>query len=131
MATRQRPLSPHLQVYRWQIQMVTSILHRGTGIVLTIGAILIALAMLSLASGPEGWSRVGSYAGSPLGMLILLAWVWAYLYHLLNGIRHLAQDMGLGCSIPAFVRNSWISVIGSLLLSALMVGWVAIKAGWL
>jgi succinate dehydrogenase / fumarate reductase cytochrome b subunit len=131
MATRPRPLSPHLQVYRWQIQMVTSILHRATGIVLTIGAVLIALAMLSLASGPEGWGRVGAYAGSVPGLIFLLGWTWAYVYHLLNGIRHLAQDMGWGCSIPAFVRNSWISVIGSLLLSAVMVGLVATKAGWL
>jgi succinate dehydrogenase / fumarate reductase cytochrome b subunit len=131
MATRQRPLSPHLQVYRWQIQMVTSILHRATGIVLTLGAVLIALALLSLASGPEGWHRVGVYARSVPGLLILFGWTWAYLYHLLNGVRHLAQDMGWGCTIPAFVRNSWISVVGSLVLSALMVGWVATKAGWL
>jgi succinate dehydrogenase / fumarate reductase cytochrome b subunit len=91
MATRQRPLSPHLQVYRWQIQMVTSILHRATGIVLTLGAVLIALALLSLASGPEGWHRVGVYARSVPGLLILFGWTWAYLYHLLNGVRHLAH----------------------------------------
>ena len=131
MAIRPRPLSPHLQVYRWQIQMVTSILHRATGIVLTLGAVLIALAMLSLASGPEGWSRVGTYAGSVPGLILLLGWTWAYIYHLLNGIRHLAQDMAWGCSIPAFVRNSWLSVVGSLVLSALMVGMVATRAGWL
>ncbi|HET6784110.1 MAG TPA: succinate dehydrogenase, cytochrome b556 subunit, partial [Pseudoxanthomonas sp.] len=87
MATRQRPLSPHMQVYRWQIQMVTSLLHRATGIILAVGLVLIALAVLSLASGPEGWSRVGVYAGSVPGLAILFGWTWAYLYHLLNGIR--------------------------------------------
>lgn len=126
MASHPRPLSPHLQVYRWGVQMVTSILHRATGIILSVGALLIAAALVAVASGPDAWASVGAAAGSPLGLLFLLGWVWAFLFHLLNGIRHLAQDMGLGYTIEAFVRNSWLSIIGSLVLAVAICGYVAI-----
>ena len=119
-----RPLSPHLQVYRPQIQMVTSIVHRATGIILVVGALLIAAALFALASGADAWSRVTSLAGSWFGLLILLGWTWALAYHWLNGIRHLLQDAGWGYEIPQFVRNGWISVIGSLVLTALI--WIVI-----
>src|SRR5687768_18469595 len=105
MATRQRPLSPHLQVYRWEIQMATSIVHRTTGIILTVGALLIAAALLAMAAGPEAWERVRGLAGSWLGLAVLFGWTWSFAFHLLNGIRHLVQDAGFGFSIPAFVRS--------------------------
>lgn len=113
-----RPLSPHLQVYRWQIQMVTSILHRATGIALVAGSVLIVLMLLALASGPEHWAMVTAAAGSWLGRLVLIGWTWALCYHWINGIRHLLQDAGLGFAVSRFVANSWISVIGSLALTA-------------
>ena len=131
MATKQRPLSPHLQVYRWQIQMVTSILHRATGIILSLGALLIAAALLAMATGPEAWDHVGRLAGSPLGLAALFGWTWAFAYHLLNGIRHLVQDAGYGFSIPVFIRNGWLSVIGSLLLTGAIWAAVAARGGWL
>jgi succinate dehydrogenase / fumarate reductase cytochrome b subunit len=131
MATRQRPLSPHLQVYRWQIQMATSIVHRTTGIILAVGALLIAAALLALASGPEAWDCVHRLAGSWFGLAVLFGWTWAFAFHLLNGIRHLVQDAGFGFSIPAFIRNGWLSVIGSLVLTAVIWGAAASKAGWL
>ncbi len=131
MATKQRPLSPHLQVYRWQIQMVTSIIHRATGIVLAIGALLIAAALLAMATGPAAWDCVRAMASSWPGLVFLLGWTWAFAYHLLNGIRHLLQDAGYGFSIPAFIRNGWLSVIGSLLLTGLIWGAVAARGGWL
>lgn len=123
---RPRPLSPHLQVYRWQVQMVTSILHRATGIVLTIGALLIAAALMALASGPEAWACVTRHAGAWYGQAFLIAWVWTFAYHLLNGIRHLLQDAGMGYAISAFLRSSWVSVIGSVLLTVLV--WAAVLA---
>ncbi|MEO8366084.1 MAG: succinate dehydrogenase, cytochrome b556 subunit [Pseudoxanthomonas sp.] len=131
MATRPRPLSPHLQVYRWQIQMATSIVHRATGIILTLGALLIAVALLAMATGPQAWEFVRGLAGSWFGLAVSFGWTWAFAYHLLNGIRHLAQDAGFGFSIPAFVRNGWLSVIGSLLLTGVIWGAVAVKGGWL
>jgi succinate dehydrogenase / fumarate reductase cytochrome b subunit len=131
MATRPRPLSPHLQVYRWQIQMVTSIVHRTTGIILTVGALLIAAALLAMATGPEAWDCVRGLASSWFGLAVLSGWTWAFAYHLLNGIRHLVQDAGFGFSIPAFIRSGWLSVIGSLFLTGAIWGAVAVKGGWL
>ena len=129
MASRQRPLSPHLQVYRWQVQMVTSIVHRATGVFLAFGALLIAGALLAMASGPEAWDCVQACAASWLGRVVLFGWSWAFAYHLLNGIRHLLQDAGFGFSIPAFIRSSWISIIGSLVLTAIIWGAVAAQGG--
>ena len=130
MATKQRPLSPHLQVYRWQIQMATSIVHRATGIILALGAFLIAGALLAMATGPDAWQCVQGLASSWFGLVFLFGWTWAFAYHLLNGIRHLVQDAGYGFSIPAFVRSGWLSVIGSLLLTGLIWGFIIAKGGW-
>ena len=129
MATPQRPLSPHLQVYRWQIQMVTSILHRATGVVLAFGALLIAAALLALMLGPEAWQCVTGLAGSWFGLAFLFAWSWAFAYHLCNGIRHIVQDFGHGYRIASFVRSSWMSVIASLLVTGLIWGYVLAGGG--
>lgn len=126
MANRERPLSPHLSVYRWQVQMVTSILHRATGVVLTLGALLLAWGLLALASGPQAWADFIGFARSPLGFLVLFGWTWAFAYHLLNGIRHLLQDMGKAVRVEQFVTSSWVAIIGSLVLTALM--WAAVIA---
>lgn len=125
---RQRPLSPHLQVYRWQVQMVTSILHRATGIALVAGALGMVWGLVALAAGPEPWARFAQCAGSPLGMLVLFGFSWALAYHLLNGIRHLVQDAGAGFEVPDFVRSSWLSVIGSVVLVAL--AWAVVLTTW-
>ena len=125
---RERPLSPHLQVYRWQVQMVTSILHRATGVVLALGSLLLVCAFLSLAAGPAEWERFTGFARSPLGFLILFGWTWSLAYHLLNGIRHLIQDAGRGYAIDSFVRSSWVSIVGSLLLTAII--WMAAMTQW-
>lgn len=128
MATRERPLSPHLQVYRWQVQMVTSILHRATGIVLAAGMVGLVWGLLALAAGPERWAAFIACAGSPFGKLVLLGFSWALAYHLVNGIRHLVQDAGHGYAIPEFVRSSWLSVVGSFVLVAL--AWGVVLAHW-
>lgn len=125
---RERPLSPHLQVYRWQVQMVTSILHRATGVALIVGALAMVYGLVSLASGPERWDTFTACVGSLFGKIILFGFSWALAYHLLNGIRHLMQDAGHGFAIPDFVRNSWISIIGSVLL--VVVVWVIVLMQW-
>ena len=123
-----RPLSPHLQVYRWQIQMVTSILHRASGIVLSVGAFVLAGMLLAMASGQEAWDCARGLLASWPGILVMIGFTWALCYHWLNGIRHLVQDAGWGFSIPAFVRSSWVSVIGSVVLTAIVCA-VAICCG--
>lgn len=124
MATPERPLSPHLQVYRWQIQMVTSILHRGTGIVLAVGALVIAAGLMALMLGPESWQCFRDVAAAWYGQVFLFGWSWAFAYHLCNGIRHVVQDFAVGYAISTFVRTSWLSVIASLVLTALIWAYV-------
>ncbi len=127
MAT-QRPISPHLQVYRWQVQMVTSILHRATGIALAAGLLGLVWGLGALAAGPGHWAGFAACVGSPFGKLVLFGFSWALAFHLLNGIRHLLQDAGAGFSIPDFVRSSWISIIGSVVL--VVLAWAFVLTTW-
>ncbi len=129
MAETQRPLSPHLQVYRWQVQMMTSILHRATGIALSIGSLVLVWGLLSLAAGDEAFQQFQSVATNPLGIILLVGWSWALFYHLCNGIRHLVQDTGAGYTIPEFVRSSWLSIVGSVLLTMLAWAFVLFAGG--
>lgn len=129
MADTQRPLSPHLQIYRWQIQMMTSILHRATGIALAVGTLLVVWGILALASGEAAFEQFRTCIGSPLGLVLLLGWSWALSYHLCNGIRHLLQDTGAGYAIPQFVRSSWLSVVGSIVLTVIIWACVLVHGG--
>jgi succinate dehydrogenase / fumarate reductase cytochrome b subunit len=128
MAETQRPLSPHLQIYKWQVQMVTSILHRATGIALSVGALIFVWWLVALAAGEDAFNQFKTCMGSPIGIILLIGWTWSFFYHLCNGIRHLVQDAGAGYAIVQFVRSSWASVIVSLLLTLIVVGY-ALSAG--
>ena len=127
MAQSGRPLSPHLGIYRWQVQMVTSILHRATGIALAAGTLLVLWGLMALARGSGAWGEFTGFVGSPVGLVLLLGWSWALMYHLCNGIRHLLQDAGMGYEIPQFVRSSWMAVLGSVVLTILI--WVYLAGG--
>lgn len=129
MADTRRPLSPHLQVYRWQVQMVSSILHRATGIALAVGSLLVVCGLLELAAGEDSFNRFKGLIGSPLGMLLLVGWSWALFYHLCNGIRHLVQDAGAGYAIAQFVRSSWLSLAGSAVLTVMAWAFVLTAGG--
>ena len=95
MPANARPLSPHLSIYRWQIQMVTSILHRATGIFLSLGTILVCALLIALASGADAFARVSAFSASWIGIVLLLGWTWSLAFHLLNGIRHLVIEVAL------------------------------------
>lgn len=125
---RERPLSPHLQVYKRQVQMMTSITHRATGMVLAVGALAMVWGLGALAAGRGPWSEFVACVGSPFGKVVLFGFTWALAYHLINGIRHLVQDAGHGFAIPEFIRSSWISVIGSVVL--VVLAWVVVLARW-
>lgn len=129
MPATARPLSPHLDIYRWQIQMVTSILHRATGIALAFGTILLCVALVALATGPEAFARVNTFCGSWIGLILLFGWTWALAFHLLNGIRHLLQDLGMGYLPAQFVRNGWLVSLGSLVLTGLVWACVFARGG--
>jgi succinate dehydrogenase / fumarate reductase cytochrome b subunit len=119
MANVERPLSPHLQVYRWPVTMATSILHRITGVGLSLGTLLLAWWLVAAAAGPDYYAMVQAVLGSILGRLILLGFTWALFYHLLSGIRHLVWDTGRGYSIPVANRASWLVIVGSVVLTVL------------
>jgi succinate dehydrogenase / fumarate reductase cytochrome b subunit len=112
-----RPLSPHLQVYRWQISNTLSILHRLTGIALSLGGLALVAWLLALASGQAAFTVANALLGSLVGQLALLGWTLCFFYHLCNGVRHLAWDVGHGFD-KAVARKSGIAVvIGAVLLT--------------
>lgn len=129
MTDMPRPLSPHLQIYKWQVQMMSSILHRITGIALSVGTLLLIWGLVALAGGEGSYANFKSYAGSIGGTIILILWSLALFYHLCNGIRHLLQDAGAGYAIPQFVRSSWLSIIGAVVLTAIVWIWVFVFGG--
>lgn len=96
MPSPERPLSPHLQVYRPQMTSVLSILHRVTGVALTAGTLLLTWWLVAAAYGPDQFSTVQAFVGSWIGQFILWGFTFAVFYHLGNGIRHLAWDFGWG-----------------------------------
>jgi succinate dehydrogenase / fumarate reductase cytochrome b subunit len=126
MANVERPLSPHLQIYRWPVTMATSILHRATGIALGVGSLLLAWWLLAAAAGPDYYAMVQAIMGSWLGRLVLFGFTWAVLYHLLSGLRHLVWDIGQGFSLPAANRASWLVIGGSVVLTVL--AWIVAYA---
>ncbi len=122
MPSHPRPLSPHLQVYRPQLTSVLSILHRLTGIVLSLGSVLVVVWLLALAAGPESFERIGSVLSFPLLQLLLVGWTAALFYHLLNGIRHLLWDAGWMLELPSVYASGWLVVFGTVMLTLLAWG---------
>jgi succinate dehydrogenase / fumarate reductase, cytochrome b subunit len=121
-----RPLSPHIQIYRLQITSVLSILHRGCGIALAAGLPFLVWWLIAAASGPADYALAMGFFGSIPGRLLLLALSFSFFYHLANGVRHLAWDAGLGFELPRVHATGWAVVIASLGLTAL--AWVAAYA---
>ena len=115
-----RPLSPHLQVYRWQITMTMSILHRVTGVGLGVGTLLFAYWLIAAAAGPEAFATAQDLIGSWLGRLILLGFTFSLLYHFLNGIRHLFWDIGMGFDLRTLTVSGWSVVVLSAALTVLI-----------
>jgi len=122
MASGNRPLSPHLQVYRWQITMALSILHRMTGVALALGTLLLVWWLLAAAAGPAAFETVQWFIGSWLGRTLLFGWSLALFYHLCNGIRHLAWDAGFGFNIKTMTVTGWTVVAASVALT--VIAWI-------
>jgi succinate dehydrogenase / fumarate reductase, cytochrome b subunit len=113
-----RPLSPHLQIYKPLINMVMSIFHRITGVALYFGTLLLAWWLIAVAQGPSYYSYVNDLLGHPIGRLILVGYTWALIHHMLGGIRHLYWDTGRGFNLSTINRLSWLTIVGSLVLTA-------------
>jgi succinate dehydrogenase / fumarate reductase, cytochrome b subunit len=114
-AAHPRPLSPHLQIYRWPVTMATSIVHRATGLALAAGTLLLAWWLIALAAGPQAYANFRMVAGTPLGELVLFGFIWSLAFHLLNGIRHLAWDMGYGFAVPTANKTGVLVIVLSVL----------------
>jgi succinate dehydrogenase / fumarate reductase cytochrome b subunit len=122
MQSNQRPLSPHLQVYRPQWSSVLSILHRITGVALSVGTVLIVAWLLGLAQGERAFEAVRGFLRHPVFLALLIAWTLALFYHLLNGIRHLLWDTGALLELGPARTSGWIVAATSLALTALVWG---------
>jgi succinate dehydrogenase / fumarate reductase, cytochrome b subunit len=119
MSSDSRPLSPHLQVYRRTYTMALSILHRVTGLGLTLGFVLLTLWLLALAAGPGAYDDFGALAASVPGRLVLAGFACAFWYHFCAGIRHLVFDTGRSLERREARRSSVIVVLAAVLLSLL------------
>ena len=117
-----RPLSPHLQIYTPQINMVMSIVHRITGAALYFGTLLLAAWLIAAATSPEAFAYVNDLFGTLLGRLVLLGYTWALLHHMFGGIRHLIWDTGAGLELGSADFMCWLSLIASLVCTVLI--WV-------
>lgn len=121
MATNHpRPLSPHLSIWRWGPHMLVSILHRVSGVGLTIvGLAVLTWWLAAVSKGGEAFETFTGYASAPFGMIVLVGLTWAFYQHLLSGIRHLVMDTGAGFELTTNKRFAVLTIVGSLLLAAL------------
>lgn len=119
----ERPLSPHLQIYKPSITMVTSILHRITGAALFFGTLLLVAFLLALAMGKTSFGTAQAIYGSIFGKLVLFGYTWALFMHMCGGIRHFIWDTAAGLDRATRFKLAWMSLIGSLVLTVL--AWLA------
>lgn len=126
MAASNRPLSPHLQVYKPQLTSVLSITHRLTGVALAAGLVLLVYWLYALAAGPESFSTARALMGSWIGQLVLLGFSFALFYHLCNGMRHLFWDAGFGLELKSAYASGWTVVVVASALTAL--AWIVALA---
>jgi succinate dehydrogenase / fumarate reductase cytochrome b subunit len=122
MANANRPLSPHIQIYRPQLTSVLSITHRLTGIALSLGSVLLVFWLIAAALGPETYSIADSFLKSWFGLALLFFWTFSLLFHLCNGIRHLFWDAGYGFELQSIYASGWIVVAASVTLT--LVSWI-------
>jgi succinate dehydrogenase / fumarate reductase cytochrome b subunit len=113
-----RPLSPHLQIWRWTITMAASITHRATGMALAGGTLFLVWWLIAAASGPDAYAVFARVADHPVGEIILFGLIWALAFHLLNGVRHLAWDLGYGFKMPTSRLTAALAYVFSLVLAA-------------
>jgi succinate dehydrogenase / fumarate reductase cytochrome b subunit len=128
MRSADRPLSPHLQIYRWQLTSVLSILHRASGVALSVGGVLLVWWLVAAATGSEAYGIVGDFLTSWLGIVLLLGWSAALFYHLCNGVRHLVWDTGRALDLKSTYIGGWIVVAMAAILT--LLAWITGISHW-
>lgn len=114
----QRPLSPHLQIYRPQLTSILSISHRLTGVALAAGTAVLALWLIAAAGGADTFALINNHLAAWYGQVLMVFWSFALFYHLCNGIRHLAWDAGWGLDIRTAYLTGYATVVAAVLLTA-------------
>lgn len=132
-----RPLSPHLQIYRWRINMLQSTLHRLTGLYLSAGALLVLWGIVAAATSAPAWDVFAGFCASWPGLVLLFLWSLALLFHLCNGLQHLVHDAAHNFGPPTRDRRfnpvywatGWYVVAASLLLTVALWAWLLTRLG--
>ena len=132
-----RPLSPHVGIYRWRVNMLQSTLHRLTGLFLCLGALLVAWGLIAAATSAAAWNSFAGFCGSWFGVLLLVLWTWSLLFHLCNGIQHLLRDMGMNfgpptrerAHSPVYWSTGWVVIGLSVALTVLVWGILVLRSG--
>jgi succinate dehydrogenase / fumarate reductase cytochrome b subunit len=119
MEKRERPLSPHLQIYRPQLTSVLSITHRTTGIALVAGTLVLVYWLLAVATGAEAYASAQALLGSWIGRIVLLGFSFSLFFHLFNGIRHLFWDAGFGFELKTTYASGYTVVIVSVAMTVI------------
>ena len=125
-----RPLSPHLQVYRPQLTSVLSIMNRVTGLAISVGALLLVWWRAAAATGPQAFSQVQWFIGSPLGLFMLFGWTASLFYHFFGGLRHLAWDAGYGFSLERTHLTGYLAIAATVVSTVLVwaIGLIVLRS---
>lgn len=118
---KERPLSPHLQVYKPQMTSMLSIMHRGAGVFLALGTPLLVYWLVQLAAGPTAYQQMQECVSHWFVQLLLLGWTFALFYHLSNGIRHLFWDIGKGFEMATLHKSGYAVIASAIILTAITV----------
>jgi succinate dehydrogenase cytochrome b subunit len=124
-ATKPRPLSPHLTIWRWGPHMIVSILHRATGTALSIvGLAVLTWWLMAIAQGQDAYAHFTKIATHPVGIIVLVGLTWSFFQHLLSGIRHLVTDTGAAFDLGVNKAFAILTLVGSVILTTAL--WVYI-----
>lgn len=119
MSNHGRPLSPHISIYRWPITMTTSILHRATGVAISVGFAVLVAWLFVAAAGFEAYTTFIAVMDTMIGKVLLIGWSFAFFFHLANGVRHLVWDTGRGFEMRQANASAWLVIISSVVMTAL------------
>ena len=119
MSNTESPLSPHLSIYRWPITMTLSILHRITGVAMSVGLIALAYWLVALAAGGADYTQAAELMSSLIGRLCLIGWSFSFFLHLANGVRHLFWDIGRGFEIKQANASAWFALLFAIAMTAI------------
>ena len=123
-----RPLSPHIQVYRWPLSMALSILHRVSGVALGVGTLLLTWWLVAAAAPDDVFEQAQWFMGSAIGLILLFGWSLALIFHFFSGLRHLVWDAGIGYDPPAYNQSGWGVIIATAIFT--VVVWIVGLAIW-